>query len=108
MINFLKKNPNSYFSATEISRFCGVNKQTGIALLNKLEKELNVKLIYTGKTAQATKVYAITNKNDYLDASYAELVNSATDPRFLGLSTELRALLLILAELKKIGGLKDG
>jgi len=102
--DFLKSNPNTYFPSKDIAVMVGVNRQTGVAALKKLEKrgEIKVNVITTGKTNQATKTYGFTTKNEGIESAYKAFRDLVNDDKFFGFNTELKLQLLILAELKKM------
>ena len=99
ILNFLRRNPNNYYTADELSKVLDVNLASVYTSLRGLD-ELDVRNVLGKKTGHVTRTYAFVKKDGLLDESISELELLR---KKMGLvPSDVLVGLLILKELKRL------
>ena len=104
ILGFLKKNPNAFFSAEDISRLMEINFQSSKATLNRLKeaKDVQFKVMFLGKTNHPTEMYSFRDIDSDFNDAINELNKYKNDNEFQYVNSNSIIELLTLKELKKI------
>jgi hypothetical protein len=97
----LKKNPNQYFSAEELSKILKVNRQSVTASLRKLsdKKDIIVKLVAIGRNNTPLKKFCFVSNDEMTNVinEYGQIRN-----KHLGLNSDLLSNLMIVKEIREM------
>jgi len=118
---FMEKNQGKSFSSDEIGKFLGINKQTALKLLNKLESanDIGVDLILPVAQGAPKKMFVYQPPDDDLEDIKRELDYLTTKDKICGpwlldhklsvvMIRELKILNKRVEHLELLGGDKDG